>query len=221
MTRSDAGNWTSGIVGVGRLVGSMRGISAPTMAHWLGSADLVTPSVMRNIDHKTFMAIAQAYYWRPLNGDALPAGLQRMLFDFGFNSNVSRAARQLQEIVGLSGADVDGNIGSKTLYAIRQDKDGKGGRASAGFISPEWAKHAQADADVAPDGKLGPVSLLAMSGPAWGFRMQIYALASLQEQAYRSFKGFREYGDGWLNRLRWRVAASLADLDAATSAAAA
>lgn len=215
VTRSDAGNWTSGIVGVGRLVGSMRGISAPTMAHWLGSAELVTPQVMRDIDHKTFMAIAQAYYWRPLNCDVLPCGLQRMLFDFGFNSGVSRAASQLQRIVGLTGAEIDGNIGNKTLYALLHCT------GVERFISPAWAKAAQKEAGVVPDGKLGAVSLAAMSSPGWNTRLQIYALAALQEQAYRGFKGFQQYGDGWLNRLEWRVGTSLQDLDAALSALAA
>nr|WP_298797494.1 glycosyl hydrolase 108 family protein [uncultured Acetobacter sp.] len=211
VTRSDAGNWTSGIVGVGRLVGSMRGISAPTMAHWLGSADLVTPQVMRDIDHKTFMAIAQAYYWRALNCGVLPSGLQRMLFDFGFNSGVARAARQLQEIVGLTGAGIDGNIGNKTLYALLHCT------GVERFISSEWSHVAQQEDGTTPHGSSGPFKM-AMADIGQNTRLQIYALASLQEQAYRSFKGFPQNGDGWLDRLRWRVAASLADLDAATSA---
>lgn len=206
--RSDAGNWTSGIVGVGRLVGSMRGISAPTMAHWLGSADLVTPQIMQRIDHATFMAIACAYYWRPLNCDKLGAGLSRMLFDFGFNAGVSRAAKQLQQVVGMPVHEIDGNIGPKTLNVLAT------GLGFERFVSAEWAKTAQQAAGVSADGHIGPATLAAINAKGAGSsRLLIYALASRQELAYRSFSGFRENGEGWINRLKWRVEASLNDLE--------
>ncbi|MBO1328528.1 hypothetical protein OQ496_09315 [Acetobacter suratthaniensis] len=216
-TRSDPGNWTSGIVGVGRLAGTMRGISAPVMAHWLGSAELVTPQIMRGITHATFLTIARALYWRTLNCAALGPGLSRMLFDFGFNSGVSRAGRQLQHIVGLSDSLVDGDIGPRTLAAVVAVS----APTVAPLVSPAWGQKLQQDLGVSPDGALGPVTMAAVARQANAgavTRVLIYALASAQEQAYRSFRGFDEYGHGWLARLDWRVSRALSDLDGAVSA---
>lgn len=213
-TRSDPGNWTSGIVGIGRLVGSMRGISAPTMAHWLGSVDLVTPQIMQRIDHATFMAIARAYYWRALNADALGVGIDRMLFDFGFNAGVSRAAKQFQQIVGVPEKQIDGDIGAATLRALNLVRP----EGVAGFVARGWAVQLQQDLGVSPDGALGPITLSAINRQSMWRRLMIYALASRQELAYRSFSGFLENGDGWMARLNWRVRASLSDLDALAQA---
>lgn len=53
-------------------------------------------------------------YWRPLNGDRLPDGVDYCLFDFAVNSGVNRAARYLQRAVGVA---EDGQIGPMTLGA--------------------------------------------------------------------------------------------------------
>ncbi|MCE2563756.1 glycosyl hydrolase 108 family protein [Komagataeibacter sp. FNDCF1] len=117
--KSDSGNWTGGAVGHGFLVGTMRGISAATMVRWLGGKPgQVTGKVMQSIDVPTFQAIARAFYWRPLNCDLLPAGLDAMVFDFGFNAGIRVAARQLQAAVGMKGAALDGDIGPATISAV-------------------------------------------------------------------------------------------------------
>lgn len=113
--REDGGNWTGGKQGEGRFVGSCFGISATTMAHWLGSGRPVTVKIMKSIGPDTFLAIARAFYWRPLNGASLPSGLDLIAFDFGFNAGVATAAKMLQ---GLIGVVQDGDIGPQTLAAI-------------------------------------------------------------------------------------------------------
>mgnify|MGYP001180472072 CR=1 FL=1 len=128
--RSDPGNWTQGGVGHGSLVGTMRGISAPTMVRWMGGNPAnVTVKVMQSIDVPTFRAIANAFYWRPLNCDALPAGIDAMVFDFGFNAGIRNAARLLQ--IALCDADVaaDGDIGPRTIAAVADAT--KGGNIQA------------------------------------------------------------------------------------------
>ncbi|MBL7232071.1 glycosyl hydrolase 108 family protein [Komagataeibacter oboediens] len=117
--KSDGGNWTGGAQGHGFLVGTMRGISAPTMVRWMGCGPgNVTAKVMRSIDVPTFRAIARAFYWRPLNCDLLPAGIDAMVADFGFNAGIRVAARQLQAAVGMKGAALDGDIGPATISAV-------------------------------------------------------------------------------------------------------
>jgi lysozyme family protein len=60
-------------------------------------------------------AIYRAKYWNALRCDALPAGVDYAVFDYGVNSGIGRASRVLQRVVGV--AD-DGKVGPKTLAAI-------------------------------------------------------------------------------------------------------
>jgi lysozyme family protein len=60
-------------------------------------------------------AIYRAKYWNALACDALPAGVDYCVFDYGVNSGTGRASRVLQRIVGV--AD-DGKVGPQTLAAV-------------------------------------------------------------------------------------------------------
>jgi lysozyme family protein len=55
-------------------------------------------------------------YWRKVRGDELPAGVDLAVFDYAVNSGPGRAAKTLQEVVGVA---ADGAIGPKTLAAAR------------------------------------------------------------------------------------------------------
>ena len=61
-------------------------------------------------------AIYRAKYWDALRCDALPAGVDYCVFDYGVNSGIGRAARVLQRVVGV--AD-DGRVGPQTLAAVK------------------------------------------------------------------------------------------------------
>ena len=211
-SRADAGNWTSGIAGIGNCVGTMRGISAPTMGRWLGDVSLITRSVMQRIDQTTFEAIARAFYWRPVGGDALPDGVDLMMFDFAFNAGIARAGRMLQQIAGLAGDDLDGDIGPRSLAAI----------ASAPLptitsaISAPYVRALQYVLRVDQDGVLGPHSFAALTAHAQGRALAlIHALGSRQDLAYRSFREFRTFGGGWLSRLDARIGAAVLLADTA------
>jgi lysozyme family protein len=60
--------------------------------------------------------IYRSKYWNALAGDDLPAGVDYVLFDYGVNSGVARAAKVLQGIIGVT---QDGLIGPKTLAAAK------------------------------------------------------------------------------------------------------
>ena len=71
------------------------------------------------------------------------------------------------------------------------------------------------------DGMTWPVTLRALAA-AVGRRIEmIWALASRQAAASRSFRNFRAFGAGWLNRLHLRLhdALALATQDNAATAA--
>ncbi|WP_336718506.1 glycosyl hydrolase 108 family protein [Asaia bogorensis] len=202
---NDAGNWTSGQLRIGRLVGTMHGISAPLMVQWCGDAKLVTAETMKSISIATYRAIYSALYWRPVAGDDLPGGVDLMLADFCFNSGVRRASNQLQQIIGMSSDEIDGNIGPETLAALAVVKP----EMLAPWVRGIYAERFQKDLGVAVDGKIGPATLRAAVQQDVVTRMVVYALASRQEAAYRSFETFRIFGKGWLARLEARLARSL------------
>ena len=61
-------------------------------------------------------AIYRAKYWDALACNALPAGVDYAVFDYGVNSGIGRAARVLQRLAGVGD---DGHVGPATLAAVR------------------------------------------------------------------------------------------------------
>ncbi|MBU3668330.1 MAG: hypothetical protein FGM53_07355, partial [Rhodocyclaceae bacterium] len=55
-------------------------------------------------------------YWDAIKGDDLPAGVDYCVFDCAVNSGPGRAAKMLQEVVGVK---PDGGIGPITLAAVK------------------------------------------------------------------------------------------------------
>lgn len=60
--------------------------------------------------------IYKGEYWDKVKGDQLPAGLDYAVFDFAVNSGVSRSAKYLQALLGVT---QDGMIGPQTLAALK------------------------------------------------------------------------------------------------------
>lgn len=67
-------------------------------------------------------AIYRAKYWNALRCDALPAGLDYALFDYGVNSGTSRAVKVLQRILGFPD---DGRMTDALLAAARKRPAGE------------------------------------------------------------------------------------------------
>ena len=106
-TREDPGNWTSGIVGTGRLRGTKYGISAAAYPR-LDIAQLTLDQAR---------TIYQRDYWLRIRGDDLPSALALLVFDAAVNSGVRAATRWLQATVGAS---VDGLFGPVTKRAVAE-----------------------------------------------------------------------------------------------------
>ena len=60
-------------------------------------------------------AIYQRDYWAPIQGEALPAGLDLLLLDHAVNAGPARAVRLLQHLVGVP---EDGLMGPITLGEV-------------------------------------------------------------------------------------------------------
>lgn len=81
--RRDPGNWTGGKVGVGELKGTKKGIAAASYPH----LDI------KNLTDTKIAEIYEANYWRKIQGDELPAGVDLSGFDYSVNSGVSHSAK--------------------------------------------------------------------------------------------------------------------------------
>jgi lysozyme family protein len=91
-----------------------RGITLNTLREWRGDASLDVDAV-RSLTEAEAREIYLARYWNPIRADELPAGLDLVMLDWAVHGGVSRAARDLQAVLGVS---TDGAIGRHTLAAV-------------------------------------------------------------------------------------------------------
>lgn len=70
---------------------------------------------VRNLKPRDVEPVYRASYWLKSKCDKLPAGVDLMVFDLAVNSGPGRAAKFLQECVGVP---ADGAIGPITLAAV-------------------------------------------------------------------------------------------------------
>jgi lysozyme family protein len=92
-----------------------KGVTQAVYDSWRKSQNLPTQSV-RAIADSEVAAIYKNLYWDRVSGDLLPDGVDFAVFDFAVNSGVSRAAKTLQAVVGVT---QDGVIGPATIQATK------------------------------------------------------------------------------------------------------
>jgi lysozyme family protein len=119
----DSGNWTSGTVGRGILIGSNMGVGAPALVafnvrHRLGLS--ITQETMQALDPALYKQIAVEEYWTMMDCDGLPDGVDLMVFDYGWNRGPGNAIHELQETLGVV---ADGDYGAKSAAAMRATND--------------------------------------------------------------------------------------------------
>lgn len=71
---------------------------------------------VRLIKETEFQSIYRKQYWDVIRGDDLPPGVDLAVFDYAVNSGPVRAAKAVQVLCGVI---VDGQIGERTLDAIK------------------------------------------------------------------------------------------------------
>ena len=92
------------------------GITLATYREWSDNPDLGAAQV-QDMSVRTARAIYRSLYWNPLRADALPVGVDLIVFDMGVNAGNWRSARLLQRAIGFTGDEVDGCVGPETLGA--------------------------------------------------------------------------------------------------------
>jgi lysozyme family protein len=91
------------------------GVTQNTYNAWRKKQNLPTVDVF-TISQNEVAAIYRQEYWDRIRGDDLPAGVDFAVFDFAVNSGVSKAAKTLQSVVGVT---QDGVIGPATIQAAK------------------------------------------------------------------------------------------------------
>ncbi len=202
----DSGNWTSGQVGHGTLVGSNMGVGAPALLAWMGPGTCLTSEQMRDLPVASYEAIARSRYWTLLGCTIIPAGVDLMVFDFGWNRGIGTSQNLLARCLasglhqGSSLADglVEAAIDQIPIPIL------------LGRISVSGIRVLQQRLGVEQDGLVGPQTLNAFAKredlrPT----AMILALSTAQIASYRLLSNFSTYGVGWLARTSRRQAAAL------------
>jgi len=91
------------------------GVTQNTYNAWRKKQNLPIVDVF-TISHNEVAAIYRQEYWDKIRGDDLPSGVDFAVFDFAVNSGVSKAAKTLQSVVGVT---QDGVIGPATIQAAK------------------------------------------------------------------------------------------------------
>lgn len=114
----DSGNWSSGKVGSGVLIGTNRSISAPKLAEYLDRA--ITQADMLALTVQQAIEIYRQEYWNKIKGDLIQSqAIADLLADMKSSAG-GNGVKQLQKAVVQLGTKiaVDGVVGTQTLQAV-------------------------------------------------------------------------------------------------------
>lgn len=92
------------------------GVTRATWSRWIGRP--ATTLDMKLLTREATFPMYHAWFWATVAGDALPLGLDLMIFDQAVNSGEHQSGVLLQEVLGFTGEDVDGAIGPNTLARV-------------------------------------------------------------------------------------------------------
>lgn len=123
----DAGNYNSGKVGVGPLVGTNRSISAMALSSWRGYP--VTKEEMMALTLEEAKAIMKAKFWDKIRGDEIKSQLiAEFIGDLKSSTGNIKIAQKAINNLG-AGLTVDGSMGNMTLEALNNAITTKGEKA--------------------------------------------------------------------------------------------
>jgi lysozyme family protein len=93
------------------------GVTARTWASYIGvDVANVSESVIRSLTVADVEHLYHDMFWNPIQGDALPSGIDAMVFHMQVNAG-KVGVKILQQYLGLT--PVDGQLGPKTLAALK------------------------------------------------------------------------------------------------------
>jgi len=90
------------------------GVTKATYEQFTGKT--VSVDDMRSLTVDEITPLYRRMFWDAVHGDDLPAGVDYAVFDYAVNSGTGRAAKALQQALGVV---VDGALGAQTLAAVK------------------------------------------------------------------------------------------------------
>jgi lysozyme family protein len=90
-----------------------KGITIATFRRYIKPSGTIAD--LKSLTTAQAVVVYKRQYWDAVSADKLPAGVDYATADFAVNSGPSRAAKYLQEIVGVA---QDGKIGPATIAAV-------------------------------------------------------------------------------------------------------
>ena len=97
--QEDNGNWSGGKVGIGTLVGTNLGISAPVLSKHLGRTAFVND--MKNLSVSVAMEIYKKDYWDAIKGDYIKSqDKANDIYDSAVNMGVGTSIGLAQQTLG-------------------------------------------------------------------------------------------------------------------------
>jgi lysozyme family protein len=101
---NDNGNWTGGKKGVGHLIGTKYGISAPVLREYLNREP--TAQDMKDLSRETADKIFWQNYWQLVKGDEIEnQDFANQIYDMAVNAGVSNAIKLAECVVGIMPSD--------------------------------------------------------------------------------------------------------------------
>ena len=91
------------------------GVTQKVWESWVGHE--VSEADMRALGPQDVAPLYKANYWDKIGGDSLPLGIDYATFDMAVNSGVARAAKTLQQVLGVG---ADGQVGQATINACEE-----------------------------------------------------------------------------------------------------
>lgn len=95
---------------------TMKGITLSVYQEWKRNPHL-TKDDLKNVSDQDVHDLYKQLYWDKVHADDMPSGIDYCLFDASVNMGCGRAAKLLQEAVGVT---ADGIIGQGTLQAVQK-----------------------------------------------------------------------------------------------------
>lgn len=194
--RRDDGNWSSGHAGEGVLIGSNKGVGAPAAIGFMHK--MLTASWMRSLPSPVQRGIF-GIFWRQVSGDAMPAGLDLMLADHGWNRGARTSVMVLQRLLDI---EADGSAGPDTLATVSR------WRCTDVLPSMIDVRALQRHCGMIDDGLWGEKTRQALSFLPAGEQLLV-CLYAAQVRDYKRLDNFGTYGRGWLARAERRLSAGI------------
>jgi lysozyme family protein len=94
----------------------MKGITLNVYREWKRNPH-ISKDELRVIPDEEVYNLYKELYWNKVQGDNLPAGVDYAVFDAAVNMGVGRAAKLIQEAVGVT---ADGMLGPASISAIQK-----------------------------------------------------------------------------------------------------